>query len=76
MYPTKKDQEAYDLCLEYVDKAIKSGTVDINGEATGPEGHLAVAVSNLLDAATSEVYDDAEVRSIVRRAKAIVNLGS
>ena len=74
-YPTKKEQEVWEACLKYVQKAKDDGMVSADCVADGPTGHLAVAISNLLDAASSELFEDDEVRAILRCAKKILDLG-
>ena len=79
-YPNEQDQAVFDACRAYVNKAKEEETIgrDSIGQeygALGPVGHLAIAVSQLLDATSSEVFEDDEVRAILRCAKAIVDLG-
>ena len=74
----EKMQQIFDKCRAFVEFQAKDESIakyDGGWRANGPLGHIGVAVSNLLDATTSELFDDGEVMAILRCAENIVDLG-
>ena len=64
-------QKDYDELKMFVKKGKDEEWVDEKMVASGPTGHLYVAVANLLDYANSETTSDEEVKKALKLAKRI-----